>query len=262
MMPFDRGAIPVAMFGSGAALHTRFAAWDAAITRPMSTVRRIGFVQLAAGAGATTVAGETVRLIARRRAAPPLVADLSPEGDLARHFGIVETSPRRDRRLFRTSGDARQTVQVTSGVLGTRPSDAEARPVAAWEREISPVMRFHEVVIADFGPRDPDREIAEIARLCDAVCVVAPARREGAELARVVVEAIDALPGSQRAVVALVDASRESRRVPAVIAAQTEQPVIVVPHDTALAAGGSARSFRARQALLRLAGALIGEVGA
>ncbi|MGN7966168.1 hypothetical protein ACTJKK_08840 [Microbacterium sp. 22179] len=261
-MPFDRGAIPVAMFGSGAALLTRFAAWDAAITRPMSTVRRIGFVQLSAGAGATTVAGEIVRLVARRRAAPPLVADLSPEGDLARRLGIVETSPRRDRRVLRTSGDARQLLQMTSGVLGARPSDAAARPVAAWEREVSPVMRFHDLVIADFGPRDPDREIAEIAGLCDAVCVVAPARREGAELARVVVEAIDALPGSPRAVVALVDASRESRRVPAVIAAQTEQPVIVVPHDTALAGGEPARSFRARQALLRLAGTLVGKVGA
>lgn len=263
MRRFDLGAMPVALFGGGAGLHARFAGWDAAITRPVSAVHRVGFVQLVADAGATTVASEVVRLIARRRAMRPLVVDLSPEGDLARRLGIAETAPRRDRRVIRSSDDARRLVQVTpSGVLGSRPSDAVAHPVEAWEREISPLMRFHEVVIADFGPRDPDRDIAGIAALCDTICVVAPARRGGAELARIVVEAVDALPDAPRAIVVLVDAMRDARRVPAVVAAQTAQQVIVVPRDAAMAGDQPARSFRARQALLRLAGALVEEAGA
>lgn len=263
MMRVDLGAMPAALFGGAAGLHRRFSAWDAAITRPVSAVHRVGFVQLAAGAGATTVASEVVRLIARRRATPPFVVDLSPEGDLARRLGIAETAQRRDRRVIRSSDDARQLVQVTSsGMLGSRPSDAAVRPVEAWEREISPLVRFHEVVIADFGPRDPDRDIAEIASLCDTVCVVAPAQREGAELARIVVEAVAALPEAPRAVVVLVDATKDARRVPATVAAQTAHPVIVVPNDAALAGGEPARSFRARQALLRLAGALVEEARA
>jgi hypothetical protein len=262
MTPIDRGGVPVAMFGSGARLHSRLTSWDAAITRPMGAVHRIGFVHLAAGAGATSIAGEVVRLLRRRRTAPPLVVDLSPEGDLARRLGVAETAPRRDRRVFRTSVDARRMVQEVSGVLGSRPSDASSSPVAAWRREISPIMRFHEIVVADFGPRDPDRELAEIVALCDAICVVAPAQRVGAELARVVAEAVAALSDAPRTVIALVDVAREARRIPAVLAAQTAHPVILVPHDTSLAGGGSARSFRARQALLRVAGALVEEVDA
>jgi len=256
----DTRGVPGALFGSIAAVGARLVSWDDAIRRPVSAVHRIGFVQLVAGGGATTLAAEVVRVVAARRNGPLLVVDLSADGGLANRLGVDEAAVRGDGRAVRTSADAAASLQrLAASTWGARPSDAAAHPEAAWAQQVAPVMRFHELLVADFGPRDPQGDLAGAALLCDVVCLVAPAERGAGERARVLAEAITEMPEHPRAVVALVDAGRASRRVPAVIAAQTAHPVILIPHDAGLRSGGPARGLRARQAILHLTSLLVGE---
>lgn len=258
MTVIDGRGVPRAMFGSIAAVGSRLAAWQSSIERPVSTVHRIGFVQLAPSVGATTLAVEIVRVAAGRRAVAPLAVDLSADGGLAARLGIAASATRLDHGHVRTSAEAESTlVRTEVGAWGARPADAATDPVRAWQRRIAPIMRFHEVIVSDFGTRDPNGDLGSVAALCDVVCVVARAERGPAELARILGEAIDVLPEHPRPVIALVDAARASRRVAQVIAGQTTIPVIRVPQDAGLAEGASALTLPARQALLHLASLLL-----
>ncbi|MFS0853844.1 hypothetical protein [Microbacterium sp. 179-I 3D4 NHS] len=252
----DLPGIPRALLG-GTAAFRRHLDWDRAIRTPVASVRRIGVVHLVGEAGATMLTHELVRAAVRRRQGPVLAVDLSETGRLAGRLGVVGTTEVRGRRLIRTSAEAEAALQrIGPRVWGARPHPGGG-VADAWSRHIAPVMRFHEIAMVDLGRRDPERDLEAAAALCDGVCVVAPAERRAAEAARVVAEAVAAMPEHPSTVLALVDREGTARGVPRTIRAHTGLPLVQVPRDAGLAHGGVARSLAARQAMLQLAALLI-----
>lgn len=258
MTLIDARGIPRALFASGAGLRARLESWDAAIRGPVGSVRRIGFVQLDPGVGATTLARETVRLAAERRAEPLLVVDVTPTGALAARLGASVTAPSELRAYARTSADATAGLDIgADGERVLRPARSTTDATGAWLDEASPISRFFDVAITDFGPRHPAVDMAAAAALCDVVCLVSLADRGPAELSRSLAGAIAELPESPRVVLALNDLGGTAGRAPEAVAAHAPDTVVRIPRDAGLGSGGPARSLRARIALLELAAALI-----
>lgn len=261
MTLLDVRGVPRALFASGSGLRARLEAWDASIRGPVGSVRRIGFLQLDPGQGATMLARETLRLASARRSEPLLAIDVSASGDLTARLGLVPgegTPPRAERAYARTSAEA--TTGLGLGPEGEhvlRPARAVADATGAWLEEVSPIVRFFDVAVTDFGPRHPAVDMAASAALCDVVCLVSSADRAPAELSRSLAGAIAALPESPRVVLALTDIAGTAGRAPEAVAGHSPDPVVRVPRDAGLAAGGPARALRTRIALLELAAVLI-----
>jgi hypothetical protein len=66
------------VFGSVTRQARELLAYDTAVRMPLPLCRRIGFVQLAPGCGASTAAAQVVTVLARRRAGMVLAIDASP----------------------------------------------------------------------------------------------------------------------------------------------------------------------------------------
>jgi len=258
----DARGIPRALFASGAGLRARLEGWDAAIRGPVGSVRRIGFVQLDAGVGATTLARAVLRVASARRSEPLLAIDASTTGDLAARLGAYAhgeaTAPGPERADARTSAEAMTGLAPgPGGERVLRPAGAAADATGAWLDEASPIARFFDVAVTDFGPRHPTVDMAAAAALCDVVCLVSAADRGPAELSRSLGGAVAGLPESPRVVLALTDLAGTARRAPEAVAGHSPDPVVRVPRDAGLAAGGAARTLRARIALLELTAALV-----
>lgn len=258
MTLIDARGIPRALFASGAGLRARLEAWDSAIRGPVGSVRRVGFVHLDPGVGATTLARETTRLVAERRTEPVLVVDVAPTGSLATRLGADVTPPSELRAYARTSADAASGLATgADGERVLRPPRSTTDATGAWLDEASPISRFFDVAITDFGPRHPAVDMASAAALCDVVCLVSRADRGPAELSRSLAGAIADLPESPRVVLALNDMGSTAGRAPEAVAAHSPDTVVRIPRDAGLASGERARTLRARVALLELSAALI-----
>jgi len=164
------------------------------------------------------------------------------------------------RASARTTAEALSGLDLRDGVVALRPRDAEDA-VGAWLSEAAPIARFFDVSVTDFGARHPVVDLAACAALCDVVCLVADARRSPAEHARSVVDAISGLPESPSVVLALVDHAREGDGVARALATGADHPVVAVPFDAGLAAGGNARRSATRLAVVELAAALVAAGG-
>lgn len=260
-----RGA-PAAVFSGSAALRDRLVGWDAAIRRPVGAARRIAFVHIERGPGATTLAHETLRIAAARRAAAPLAVDVSTSGALTARLGAGPTSPSAVRRRARRSAEATDSLgHGAHGEWVLRPAQVASGSegaVGAWIDDVAPVTRFFDIVITDFGLRHPQVDLAPIAALSDAVCVVARSEREPAELALSVAAALGALPEAPHTVLALVHRRSSPRPIAAALAEAAPLPVLSVPYDTGLARGLPVRTLRGRTALLAIAAELIGGTSA
>ena len=247
--------LPSALFGSAAATRTRLTEWDAAIRGIRSTSRRIGFVSLEKGAGATTLAEQVLRVIAARRPEPTLAIDVAGgEHDLGARLGAAPIPPSEARSGARTTAEAVTGLAAGDGWHTLRPVPAEGA-IGPWIAEAAPITRFFEVSITDFGARHPLVDLAGCAALCDVVCVVSSALRSPAELARAVAPAIAALPEGPIPVLALVDHSREGGAVARTMTADA-WPVVGVPFDRGLRSGGRPTG-PARHALLQLTATLL-----
>jgi hypothetical protein len=251
----DIAGLPTAVFGSGVAQHASLTAWDAAIRGSRATTRRIGFVSLSAGSGATTLALEAMRLLSARRAEPVLAVDVTgdPQG-LGARLGAGITPPSDVRGTARTSAEAITGLVPAAGGFVLRP-EVDEGPVGAWLAEAAPIARFFEVAITDFGARHPLVDLASSAALCDVLCLVSDAGRSAAEYSRALAPAIAALPEAPRPVLALVDHARRGDAVARILDADAA-PTIHIPFDRGLRAGRSAASLPARRALLHLAAVL------
>lgn len=255
MTLLDGRGLPRALFGSAVSRHQNYTGWDAAIRSPLATSRRIGFVSLDAGAGSTTLAQQTLRIVAERRDRPPLAIDVSgaPHG-LGDRLGIPFTEQNDTRSGARTSADAVVGLDARNGWFGLRPSGTD--PVAAWLAEAAPVTRFFDIAISDFGVRHPLVDLAGCAALCDVLCIVSDSRRAAAEVARAVAPAVADLPERTLPVIALVDHSHTGPSV-ARLMVDDRAPVLAIPHDPGLRDGMHPRTLAARAALLALAATLV-----
>lgn len=259
MSVLDARGIPRALFTSSAGRAAQLTGWDAAIRRPLGSVRRIGFIQLGGRAGVTTLAREVLRIAASRRPMAPLAVDASESGDLATSLGAGVSAASVERRRARSSAEA--VLGLDRGPHGEwvlRSAAAQTDPVGAWVDEAAPITRFFEVAVTDFGSRHPNVDMATAAALCDVVCLVSPALRGPAEVAHSVAQAIADLPEHPQVVLALTDLDGPARLAPEAIAAASVFPVVRVPRDLGLAQGRAAISIPARESILTLAAALIG----
>lgn len=261
MTVLDLRALSTAVFGSGANGRVELTSWDAAIRGGLSTTRRVGVVSLSPGAGTSTVAHQLVRAVAARRTEPVLAVDVSPgRPGLAERLGAEAVPPDDTRASARTTAEALTGLEVRDRVVALRPRDADDA-VGAWLGEAAPIARFFDVSVTDFGARHPLADLAACAALCDVVCLVGDARRSPAEHARSVVDAIAGLPESPSVVLALVDHAREGDGVARALATGAAYPVVAVPFDPGLAAGGHARRSTTQLAVVRLAAALVAASG-
>ncbi|TDN91329.1 hypothetical protein [Microbacterium sp. BK668] len=255
MTGIDPRDLPAALLGSAAGRGSRLTEWDASIRGAGTGARRLGFVSLAPGAGATTLAAQVLRVLAARRSEPVLAIDVAGgEADLGARLGAAATPPSDARARARTSADAVTGLSEGQGWFCLRP-DVSDGPVAAWLAEAAPITRFFEVSITDFGARHPLVDLAACAALCDVVCLVSDARRAPAELARAVAPAIAALPEGPAPVLALVDHARAGEAVARAMASDP-WPVVGVPFDRGLR-GGRTPTGRARHAVLEVAATVL-----
>ncbi|KTS06720.1 hypothetical protein [Microbacterium testaceum] len=257
MTVLDSRALATAVFGSGANGRIELTAWDAAIRGSLSTTRRIGVLSLSPAAGTSTVAHQLTRAVAARRSAPVLAVDVSSGDDgLGPRLGAAPVAPDETRAGARTTAEALSGLEVSGGVVALRPRDC-TEAVGTWLGEAAPITRFFDVAITDFGVRHPLLDLAACAALCDVVCLVSDGRRSPVEHARSVVAAIAGLPEAPTVVLALVDHAREGDAVARAVATGTPHPVIAVPFDPGLRAGGAARRSLTHRAIVRLAAALV-----
>ncbi len=236
----------------------RGAAWQAEVVEagdrlavPLATARRIAFCSLAPGVGVSRTAALAARTLARARRGRTLVADLVPDGAVGLLPPAAATPL--DPGTPSAVGD---TTTAHGGIRGIRAGIG----VDAWDGRVAPIVRFFDVVVADWGVQPPDGGLLDAAATSHAVCLVSDAERGSSEAAIAAAAAIrSALPGTD-AVVALVDRRRSGSPWPKIAARTAPVPVLAIPFDAELARSGRA-SLGTRRAVLTLAGRLMAGAG-
>ena len=270
---FVRSA-PLALLGSVSARVHELSTVDEVLRRPLPVSRRIGVVQARGGAGASSTAGYVASLLARRRPGLVLGVDASrgPRGMLW-HAGAPTgggSAHRGRRRGATSSAEAVDGLARTpSGLwaLDLDPRD-ESRAVASaetWFDEVTPVSRFFELVVTDWGVRDWRADLTDVVSASRTVCIVARADRHAAEEAAALVPAIKDHPDRPDVVIALVDVGAAGRAAPRTVGDDPTVPVVHVPYDARRGAarpvGSAALGTRTRIAYARLAAALMPAAG-
>lgn len=266
---FIRSA-PLTVLGSVTERVTELTALDSVVRTPLPLSRRIGFVQVRGGSGASSSAGYVANLLARRRSGPVLGVDASagPVGMLW-HAGLASTAelrPSARRRTARRFTDAVDGLPRTpSGLWSLRlpPGGSATAPAAAaaWWDSCSPISRFFDLVVTDWGVRDPRVDLAEAVAASHVVCVVARADRHSAEQAGALVEAVRSQENAPEVLIALVDVGGTAGPTGALVADATGAPVLTVPYDPARSAArpapATALGTRVRVEYARLAAAIM-----
>jgi MinD-like ATPase involved in chromosome partitioning or flagellar assembly len=266
---FVRSA-PLALVGSVSARVHELSRVDEVLRRPMPVSRRIGVVQARGGAGASTTAGYVAALLARRRPGLVLGVDASRgTRDMLWHAGVpagAGATPSSRRRTARRSADAVDGLPRTpSGLwaldLDPRDESRAVAPAAAWFDEVTPISRFFELVVTDWGVRDWRADLGEVVSASRTVCIVARADRHAAEEAAALVPAVKDHPDHPDVVIALVDVGGAGRAAPTTVGDDPTVPVVRIPHDprrgSSRPVGSAALGTRTRIAYARLAAALM-----
>ncbi|MGN7189672.1 MULTISPECIES: hypothetical protein [unclassified Curtobacterium] len=211
---------PAAVFGATAARTSVLRDADRAVRAPLALSRRVGFVQLTGGVGASTTAALVANLVAHRRSGPVLGVDAAAGGrSMLWHAGLPDTAAQGTdpRRLdpVSTADATAGLVRAGSGLyaLDVRPTpvdDEQGAPPrqateSAWADAVAPVTRFFDVVCTDWGVRPPGVDLTAVAYASHAVCLVARSERVSLERAVAVVEAVRSLEHAPVVVVAAVD---------------------------------------------------------
>ncbi len=225
------------VFGSSSALTQELVESDTVLRAPLALSRRIGFVQLRGGSGASSTAAYVASLLAHRRSGMVLGVNVSAgERQLLSQTGLNGTARPRDaerRERARTAKDARAGLPLTaSGLYGldlTR--DGVAAPAGDWFQAVTPIARFYDVVCTDWGVRQPQLDLRQVAAASHVVCLVARADRHAAEEAAAVAPALADTENRPRVVLALVDVGHTGTRTARLLAAQLEVPVLSLPYE-------------------------------
>jgi len=244
---------------------------DALLRSPLALSRRIGFVQLRGGCGASATAGYVASLLARRRSGMVLAVNASAgEANLFWHAGLARSTPgtadnAQRRAHASTASDARAGLPVTgTGLLALDLGrDHLAASAGTWFEQVSPIARFYDLVITDFGVRHRQADLRQVARASHVVCLVARADRNSAEEAAALLPALAESEDQPRVVLALVDVGRTAERTPQLLGDQLQVPVLTIPYDARRAAARQVASRRfprkTRLAYIRLCTALMAE---
>lgn len=243
---FVRSA-PLSVLGSTAARVQELTEADSVLRAPTALSRRIGFVQARGGAGASSTAAYVASMLARRRSGYVLGVNASPgTTGLPWQAGLpagAEHRPSERRRSARRLPDAVDGLPRTSSGLwsldlGALGSPRAPAPTSAWFDAVSPISRFFDVVVTDWGVRSWQIDLAQVASASHVLCLVARADRHSAEETATLVDALSDAEDGLRLVLALVNVGGTAGRAPAILRDQLEVPVVAIPHD---AARGAAR---------------------
>ena len=256
------------LFASGAAAVRRLSAEDHQIRAALPVNRRIGFVQLDAGSGCSSLAAAVAGICATRRTGHVLGVNASAGPDnLIAHAGLGTPSSDRPnaRRLAAQSATDALTdlrrAETGLWVQDLRPSPRAAASVASWNEQIAPISRFFDLTITDWGLRTPEADLGAVVASSHIVCIVARADRYSAETAAALVPAIHAHQESPAVVVALVDIDGTAGQAPLRMRSDETLPLCVIPYDAQRARYGDSpgRSIpvRSRRAASTLAATLL-----
>jgi hypothetical protein len=164
-----------------------------------------------------------------------------------------------------TAADARAGLPVTgTGLIALDLArDHLATSAGTWFEQVTPIARFYDLVITDWGVRHRQVDLRQVARASHVVCLVTRADRYPAEEAAALIPALSEVEDQPRVVLALVDVGRTAERTPQLLRSQLQVPVLTIPYDPLRAAArpvGSRRlPTRTRLAYTRLCTALMAE---
>jgi MinD-like ATPase involved in chromosome partitioning or flagellar assembly len=270
------------LLGSVSAITHELTTSDALLRSPLALSRRIGFVQLRGGCGASSTAAYVASMLARRRAGMVLGVNASAgEANLLWHAGLTRSAPSgvtdshrsaaRGARWEHRRGhpgnaaDARAGLPVTgAGLIALDLArDQLAASAGTWFEQVTPIARFYDLVITDWGVRHRQVDLRQVARASHVVCLVARADRYPVEEAAALVPALSEVEDQPRVLLVLVDVGRTAGRTPQLLQDQLQVPVCTIPYDSSRAVTQPVASrqlpVRTRLAYTRLCTALMAE---
>lgn len=259
------------LLGSASGITHELTASDSLLRSPLALSRRIGFVQLRGGSGASSTAGYVASMLARRRTGMVLAVNASAgEANLLWHAGLTRSaapgaSDYQRRAHPSSAADARAGLPVTgTGLIALDLArDHLATSAGTWFEQVTPIARFYDLVITDWGVRHRQVDLRQVARASHVVCLVTRADRYPAEEAAALIPALLDVEDQPRVVLALIDVGRTAERTPQLLRSQLQVPVLTIPYDPLRAAArpvGSRRlPTRTRLAYTRLCTALMAE---
>lgn len=262
-------AVLSAVFGSSAALTAELVAQDDVLRAPLALSRRISFVQVRGGTGASSLAAYTTSLLARRRTGVVLAVNASAgPHHLLWHAGVTRShhdvpSERLLRAHARTLLDARSGLPATpAGAYGLDLGEHQnLSSSGAWFEQVTPIARFYDVVCTDWGVRHWRVDLRQVAAGSHVICLVARADRPAAEEAAALVDALGQIEDRPRVVLALVDVGNTAGRTPQLLAREIACPTVSIPYEPRRAEARPQPSRRlssaTRMAQIRLATTLL-----
>ncbi len=260
-----------ALAGSVSAIADELTASDALLRSPLALSRRIGFVQLHGGSGASATAGYLASMLAHRRTGMVLGVNASAgEANMLWHAGLTRSTgaggdDQERRRHPSTAADARAGLPATgSGLIALDLArDHLAASAGTWFEQVTPIARFYDLVITDWGVRHQQVDLRQVARASHVVCLVARADRYPAEEAAALLPALSGVEDRPGVVLALVDVGRTAEGTPQLLRDQLQVPVLSIPYEKLRAASRPVASRRlpaaTRLAHTRLCAALMAE---
>jgi MinD-like ATPase involved in chromosome partitioning or flagellar assembly len=244
---------------------------DTRLRTPLPLSRRIGFVQLRGGSGASSTAAYVASMLARRRTGMVLGVNASAgEANMLWQAGLRRSAGSgvndQERRTHpSTAADARAGLPVAgSGLIALDLARDHLAPSAgSWFEQVTPIARFYDLVITDWGVRHPQVDLRQIARASHVVCLTARADRYPVEEAAALLPALSEVEDRPQVVLALVDVGRTAERTPQLLRKELQAPVVAIPYDPRRAATEPVASRRlpasTRLAYTRLCTALMAQ---
>lgn len=220
---------------------------------PVGVGRRFSFIGLNPRVGTSTVAALTGRALARGRSGRTLLADAALDSARTTDVpdGIADGVPKklRERLRYREGVFALTLAAPATDAAGWSSASGtiEGPGAVEWRTQVGPAARYFDIVCTDWESGADLSEILDRSQTGQAVCIVAPFARTGAEYAVGLARALHDRPNTPAVMVAFVDAARTGSTWPRLVADRLPFPTVAFGYDGGLAAGGSpgARSVHA-----------------
>lgn len=241
----------------------------AAIRAPLPLSRRVGVVSVDGGSGCSAVATTLANVLARRRSGPVLGVDAAG-GRSGLWLRCVGADPAATPTSAAPAAGAARRAAATSLVTATSDlptsstgayvldasgPDRRAASPGEWAQQVTPIARFFDVVVTDWGVRD-GVDLAAVLTTSHVLVLVARTDRASATAAAAALADVPSSGGSDVSLV-LVDLGRTADRIADPLRRSTGRDVQVLPHDVSWSGptGEPTRRFRARtrRAHIRLA---------
>jgi len=241
---------------------------DEVLRHSVASARRLGVVSVASGVGCSHVASRLAVLLAHRRGTSVLGVDAGVDRVFTSLTRAARITPQpADRSVafaarslhapvnVNTLDEAAAGIQVgAAGLRVLRPVSLGTFAVtpADWYRAVSPVARYFDVVLTDWGYRRPGVDFEDTLAQ-DAVVLVCRADRYSLEVAISVAAAVEARVGCA---VCAVDVDGYGRNPAMIAAGWTDLPVFYMPFLPAPAV--PVAPTRARHCVIDLGACLMG----